>query len=392
MSDAAMDRFKAAASAPLAYAREWKERTGGLVIGSFPMNFPGEMVHAAGALPMIIQESEEQITVGHGLLFPFYCGYTRSAVDQAAKGDLSILDAIMFGDHCVQLLGAADAVRMSLPGTRVIFFQLISSMCDPWTFGRARESFMELRNELEDFLGRPVDDAALKESIGLFNRNRQLIRRLYEMRTAGLTSITARQMQYIVKSSMVMDKAEHNALLEELVAGLEASVPIRSRTLRVHLSGHFCQAPKPEILDMIEDCGAIVVGDDLYHGFRYISTDVDDGGDPMDALAKWYMDRNTGVPCPTRVQNNVDWDGYLLDAMRKEKADGLIVLMAKFCEPHMYYYPEVKQAFETHDVPHLLIETEHESMALEALKTRVETFLEVVRRRQAARPLALQAS
>ena len=392
MSDAAMDRFKAAASAPLAYAREWKERTGGLVIGSFPMNFPGEMVHAAGALPMIIQESEEQITVGHGLLFPFYCGYTRSAVDQAAKGDLSILDAIMFGDHCVQLLGAADAVRMSLPRTRVIFFQLISSMCDPWTFGRARESFMELRNELEDFLGRPVDDAALKESIGLFNRNRQLIRRIYEMRTAGLTSITARQMQYIVKSSMVMDKAEHNALLEELVAGMEASVPIRSRTLRVHLSGHFCQAPKPEILDMIEDCGAIVVGDDLYHGFRYISTDVDDGGDPMDALAKWYMDRNTGVPCPTRVQNNVDWDGYLLDAMRKEKADGLIVLMAKFCEPHMYYYPEVKQAFETHDVPHLLIETEHESMALEALKTRVETFLEVVRRRQAARPLALQAS
>jgi hypothetical protein len=42
---------------------------------------------------------------------------------------------------------------------------------------------------------------------------------------------------------------------------------------------------KPEILDMIEECGAIVVGDDLYHGFRYISTDVDEGGDSIDALA-----------------------------------------------------------------------------------------------------------
>jgi benzoyl-CoA reductase subunit C len=34
-------------------------------------------------------------------------------------------------------------------------------------------------------------------------------------------------------------------------------------------------------------------------------------------------------------------------------------------------------------VPHLLVETEHESLALEGLRTRVETFVEVVRRRQA---------
>ena len=27
--------------------------------------------------------------------------------------------------------------------------------------------------------------------------------------------------------------------------------------IRVHLSGHFCQAPKPELLHMIEDCGAV---------------------------------------------------------------------------------------------------------------------------------------
>jgi benzoyl-CoA reductase/2-hydroxyglutaryl-CoA dehydratase subunit BcrC/BadD/HgdB len=50
----------------------------------------------------------------------------------------------------------------------------------------------------------------------------------------------------------------------------------------------------------------------------------------------------------------------------------------------MYYYPEVKEAFERHNVPHLLIETEHEGVALEGLRTRVETFVEIVRRRQAA--------
>lgn len=382
---AIIDRFAAVAGDPLGYARAWKERTGKQVIGSFPMNFPGELAHAADTLPMILQESEDQITVGHGLLFPFYCGYTRSMVDQAVRGDLAVLDAIMFGDHCVQLLGAADAIRMQLTNTRVIFFQLISSMCDPWTQGRSQESFSKLKAELEDFIGAPVKDDALHASIHLFNRNRQLIRRLYDMRKTGTAPLGSVEMQHVVKSSMIMDKAEHTELLEDLVHHYETAAPaVSNSNVRLHLSGHFCQAPKPEVLEMIEECGVTVVGDDLYHGFRYISTDVPEAGDPINGLARWYMDRNTGVPCPTRVQNNVDWDAYLLNAMREERAQGMIVLMAKFCEPHMYYYPEVKEAFEKADMPHLLIETEHESMAIESLKTRVETFVEIVKHRQAA--------
>jgi benzoyl-CoA reductase/2-hydroxyglutaryl-CoA dehydratase subunit BcrC/BadD/HgdB len=191
-------------------------------------------------------------------------------------------------------------------------------------------------------------------------------------------------MQHIVKSSMIMDKATNTALLERLVACIGSGSAPDARGVRLHLSGHFCQPPKREILDVIESCGATIVGDDLYHGFRYVSTDVREEGDPVDALAEWYMARNTKVPCPTRVQNNVDWDAYLINAVRDEKAEGVIVLMAKFCEPHMYYYPEVKEAFERHAVPHLLIETEHEGIALEGLKTRVETFVEIVKRRRAA--------
>jgi len=374
----------AASRDPLGYARAWKEKTGRPVIGSFPMNFPGELAHAAGTLPMILQESEDAITLGHGLLFPFYCGYTRSMVDQAARQEFKVLDAIMFGDHCVQLLGAADAIRMQLTDTRVIFFQLISSMNDPWTLGRARESFETLKSELEEFLGKPIDDAALHASIKLYNRNRQLIRALYDMRKVGTVRLSATEMQYIVKSSMIMDKAEHTALLEDLMAWVKAHPEPKGHGIRLHLSGHFCQAPKPEVLEMIEECGTVIVGDDLYHGFRYISTDVAESGDPIDGLAEWYLARNTGVPCPTRVQNNVDWDAFLLKAMRDEQADGMIVLMAKFCEPHMYYYPEVKEAFERAGMPHLLIETEHEAMPIEALKTRVETFVEIIKRREAA--------
>src|SRR3979490_3297178 len=108
-------QFAACAARPLEYAAAWKRETSRKVMGSFPMNFPGELAHAAGPLPLILQEADEPITVGHGLIYPCCCVYPRSVVDQAAKGDFSLLDGILFGDHCLQLLGAADAVRMQLP-------------------------------------------------------------------------------------------------------------------------------------------------------------------------------------------------------------------------------------------------------------------------------------
>jgi bcr-type benzoyl-CoA reductase subunit C len=384
-TDAIFAHLELAAENPLESAKAWKDQHGRPVVGSFPMHFPGELAHAAGCLPVILQEKHEPITVGHGMIYPFYCGYTRSVVDQACKGGYDFLDAIMFGDHCVQVLGAADVVRAKLPNTRVHFYQLISSMSDAWSLGRARETFANLKEGLEEMIGRAVSDEAIRASIKLFNENRGLLRHLYDLRREGRVRITARQMQLAVKSSMVMDKATHNGLLRELLAELEARQDKAPRGVRVYLSGHFCQAPKLSILDLIEDCGGIVVDDDLYHGTRFISTDVDEVGDPLTALAQWYLARNLKVPCPTRVDQKADWETYLLDAMDRAKAQGMIVLMAKFCEPHMYYYPEIKEAFERRGTPHLLVETEHEMTMLEPLRTRIESFLEVVKRQSAAK-------
>lgn len=376
--------FARVAAQPLESAKAWKTEKHKKVIGSFPMHFPGELAHAAGTLPIILQESRDEITVGHGAIFSFYCGYTRSVVDQALLGRYEFLDAIMFGDHCVQLLGAADAIRCEVPDTRILFNQLISSMNAPWAFEQAREAFSSLRDELEEMLGKTISDDALRSSIGVFNKNRGLIRRLFELRRAGKLPMTARQLQDVVKASMVMDKDEHNALLERLLAGIEQGGGRQPEGIRVYLSGHLCQPPKLEILDLIEGCGATVVDDDLFHGYRYVATDIEATGDPLDALANWYLVRNQKLPCPTRADAKADWDGYLVKAVGEARAQGVIVLMAKYCEPHMFYYPEIKEAFERHGIPHLLVETEHEQMAMEAVKTRVETFLEIVKRKVAA--------
>ena len=380
LDPAAYAELAAVAGNPHAYAGTWKARTGRPVIGSFPMNFPSELIHASGALPVIVQESRTPITEGRSLLPEFYCSYTRSVADQAAVGELEVFDAFLLADHCVQLLGAADVIRWARPEKPMHFAQFISSMDDPWSKPQVRDKVGSLQQEIEELVGTTVTAEGLSRSIRLFNHNRQLLREFYRLRVEGRLAITASQLQALIKSSMVMDIEEHSAALERILATLDPRAEAPDDLVRIHLSGHFCAPPQPALLDLIEECGALVVNDDLYHGYRYISTDVPEDGDPFDALAVWYLDRNISAPCGTRVQRDVDWETYLVSSLEESRSDGVITLMAKFCEPLMLYYPELRKALDSRDIPVLLIETEHEGLAAEAIRTRVETFVERIRR------------
>ncbi len=371
-----------AAQHPTAYAQEWKDRTGGKVVGSFPMNFPSELVHATGALPVIVQESRTPITEGRSLLPEFYCSYTRSVADQAAIGELDVFDAFVLVDHCVQLLGAADVIRWAKPDKPLHFAQFISSMDDPWSREQVEDKVSAMCVEVEEISGVAVTAEALSSSIRAFNENRRLLREFFDLRRNGRLHLPASSLQVLVKSSMVMDIDEHTALLRQLLDRIDPQSSPPEHLVRLHLSGHFCAPPRPELLNLLEECEIVVVNDDLYHGSRFVSTDVPEDIDPFAALAAWYLDRNVSAPCATRVQRDVDWQSYLVDTLDDSGAEGVVTLMAKFCEPLMLYYPELRKTLREQEIPELLIETEHEGLAAESIRTTVETFVERIRRKR----------
>jgi benzoyl-CoA reductase subunit C len=376
-------RMAEVAADPDAYVLAWKQsHPGRKVAGVLPMNFPEELLHAAGFLPVVIQENSEPDSEGRVILAEFYCGYTRNLADQAIKGKLAHYDAYFVADHCVQLLGAADVMRYAQPEIPIYFGQFIASMSESSTNGKVRGEMGRIVREVERSAGAPIDQDRLRNSIRLYNEDRSLLRKVFDARRDGRLHLPAKQIQDLVKSSMIMEKAEHVALLKELLEhglGTQAA----TGTVKLHLSGHFCHAPKQELLDLIEECGAEVVDDDLYHGRRYVTTDVREDLDPIDALTEWYFDRNVNVPCPTRVQHDADWDTYLSNEVNASGADGVIVLMAKFCEPHMLLYPELRKMMDEREIPYLLIETEHEGLPMESIRTRVEALVERISRRPA---------
>ena len=131
-----------------------------------------------------------------------------------------------------------------------------------------------------------------------------------------------------------------------------------------------------DVLDLVEELGAVVVDDDLYVGSRYFATQVDETLDPIEALAAKFIEN---IPCPTKYDPSKDWGDYLVSMARRSRAGGVVIFMAKFCEPHGFDYPHLKDKLSDAGIPHLLLQTDHSGPSGQ-IRTRLQAFIELIGR------------
>jgi benzoyl-CoA reductase subunit C len=362
---------------PYSSIAQWKEEEKKKVIGCMPMHLPEELVHAAGLEPVIFWRSNEPITLGHSHVYSFNCGLTRSIVDDAVKGKLSFLDGMIFYDICLQGRELPFIInRNARPAFLEVMF-IPGMVVQPVYKDFLMENLERLKTSLEGFSGQKITDDSLKKSIELYNKHRKLLRDLYDLRKNNPGVLKSREMVAIVQSGMLMPKEEHCKLLEKLLSELKQRQPLSDKKPRVLLVGCLCQTPHFDILDLIEEEGAVVVDDDIYVGSRYLERDVESDGSPIEALAKRYLRRTP--PCPTKVDWEMDWSDYVIDRVKQANGKGVITLLVKFCPPHLCYYPDVKRRLAQANIPEILVEVEHEIVSLEQVRTRLQAFIEEMR-------------
>jgi len=85
------------------YAKDWKAKTGGKVLGYFYPYIPEEIVYAAGALPVRIMGSHEPEDVSFDHLYSMYCPFARDTLAQGLKGRYDYLDGIASADVCMHM-------------------------------------------------------------------------------------------------------------------------------------------------------------------------------------------------------------------------------------------------------------------------------------------------
>jgi len=125
----------------------------------------------------------------------------------------------------------------------------------------------------------------------------------------------------------------------------------------------------------VEDSGGAVIWDDLCTGTRFFDGQMDEAIDPIEAIARRYFER---VICPTK-HLDLTYRGENLVRMANEKrADGVIFLFLKFCDPHAFDYPYLKEYLDREGLPNMLLEVEGQIPAMGQLRTRLEAFVEML--------------
>jgi benzoyl-CoA reductase/2-hydroxyglutaryl-CoA dehydratase subunit BcrC/BadD/HgdB len=67
----------------------------------------------------------------------------------------------------------------------------------------------------------------------------------------------------------------------------------------------------------------------------------------------------------------------LIEQATQVRADGILFVLEKFCEPHAFDYALARPLLEQTGMPHLLLEME-QTPSLEALRTRLQAFIEML--------------
>jgi benzoyl-CoA reductase/2-hydroxyglutaryl-CoA dehydratase subunit BcrC/BadD/HgdB len=313
----------------------------------------------------LIEDGDSRYETKSGLL-PFMCGMSKNLAGQIAGGVLGYMDGVMVSTVCDTNRHMLDiwVHQGAFPNHWLV---RTPAKNDTAAVDYFANELRRLGSELGKVSGRPVTDDTLQESIALYNENRALFRRFYDVRlTAG---ISAEDAVYVFASALTTPVEEHNALLGQLLA----AVPQSERKPRPRLMLSALNIPMSlDVIRMAEKYGASVVTDDFIASARYGAADVPTDGDPFQALARGYLRR---VPAPG-IYPIEDRANEIRDAMARAGAEGLIYLIQLYCDAYAFEYAVLKDRFERWKLPHLRLEAEATPGSIEHLNVRVQSFIE----------------
>ncbi|MDY6795385.1 MAG: 2-hydroxyacyl-CoA dehydratase family protein [Actinomycetota bacterium] len=344
------------------------------MIAFFCTYTPEEIIYAAGFIPVRLMGAVRTITHADAHLQAYCCSLARTDLDMALAGELHYLEGAVFVQTCDTMQRLSDIWRRNTDfkfhGDLVLPIRMGEETSLPFL----EEELRRFRGAIEEYLGEPMYDDTINQNIYIYNRNRKLIERLYRLRANNPGIIDGLAATACVVAGFWMRREEHNQMLQELLKGLEGTEPVEDGRTPLLVGGSVCSTP--DLMELLLELDADVVDDDLCCGHRYIDAMVQEGGDPVEAIAERMWRR---VNCPAKHQCREDHADFLMHRVEESGARGVVFFLQSFCEPHLFDIPYLKGLLQERDIPSLVLESELQSFSRGQLRTRLQAFMETIR-------------
>lgn len=370
-----INRFRDVAEKPYEYACQLKADKNIPVVGNLCNYIPEEIIVAAGCLPFRIFGESKNTMHSDALIQSYCCSVVKSVLDDAMGNKLSFLNGMVFPHVCDSMQRLSDIWRLNIKDGchfDVLFPVKIG--------GHASKKYMiavlrKFKSDIENILKVKVDYLSLKGAITLLNNIRKNMMHLYELKALYPGIIKGSDLNAVVKGSMVMYREDVDILLNKLVKLLNERINIIEKPCekRILISGSICS--QPAIYDIIEDQNACVVGDDLCTGLRNFDFLIDENVEPIEAIAEKFLKR---LICPAKYIDNSSRSEYIKNMVKTYSVDGVIFIFLKFCEPFFFDYPYLKTELDSNNISSILVEISSMKQIDEQIRTRIETFLQIL--------------
>ncbi len=351
--------------------QRWRDG-GGRVLGHFQVYFPEEIAHAAGLLPFKLRGAPVEPDHADSRFGSYLCSILKTSLELVLSGRVE-LDMFVTHPICDAARNlAAVWERNSEHPCQILYLPQNANSAD--TARYLRNEYARLMEVIEQVAGTTITEDDLRRSIELFNRNRALIRQLYDIKRETPWLLNAEDAYCLVSVGGMVPREEHNALLETVLPMIrERADSNQEDRVRVVFEGGFCEQPPLDLIRMVgRSC--YVVDDDFLIGLRWILEDVPSTGDPLQQLAEAYLEKSSYSP----VQHDLrkPKEKMLKERISSSKADAAIITAAKMCEPGLEEQVCYTRSLDEDDIGYFVSEFEENMTSFDHLGLQIETFME----------------
>ncbi len=320
------------------------------------------------------------------------CHYARSLLERALEGGFNFLDAQMATETCTATCRFQEHLQQkhldSVKDMRIINNDRFFCEFTDVPFKNNENGYAHFREQLRahvleplhEKLGIDVSDEALMKTIERHNEVCRLINEIGDYRKLDKPTVTGYEFHVIQLVSQVCPKELILPYLRETAEELKTREPDERWPFRCKVVLAGSENDDPGFTQLIESCGAEVVADRYCYGAveSRIPIVVMDGQDPLDAVARHYLDTSN---CPRFMPQDTmrHRKQRIADLAKEYKADGVIVASNKFCE-YWSYERVIDTVVLPRDfgLPVCSIEKEYINSASGQLRTRFQAFVESI--------------
>lgn len=362
-------------------AKQWKaEEASRILLGYLPIYFPREITYAANGLAVGIMGTGDrmQIIKGDAYYQSYICHLPRGVVELALDGNLDGFDGFIFPSICDVIRNLSGMFQILGKGKFVKYLDYPQNF-EPHIGGIFyRTELQHVIDEMYQLNQVKLTPERLNRAIQLYNKNRQLIERICDLRQEFPWRISAENFYYLIRAGLSVPVEEHNKMLEEACHYLQEDIGEAMDKIKVVVSGAFCEQPPIGLIKTIEMAGCYIVDDDFMLGSRWIKGDINENSnDPLNTLVDAYLTQSTFSSAVYDVGN--PRGERLVQLVKERKADGIIFAAPSFCDPALLDRPTLQKACDDAGIRHINFQYHENTAQFKVIKEQVGAFSDSIK-------------